>query len=148
MTSDHADRVYPRLTVGNADAARQVREDDYDRVFSVADELTVDATTDTHDLHVNERVHDQVDELRTAVASLQEALEDGEECFVHCWQGMERAPTVSAAAIARTRDIEFSEALEIIELGRPLTNPTPELHEVGRQVVDAPDPESEQVTDG
>jgi len=51
-------------------------------------------------------------DMKEAVEVAASALSDGKVVLVHCSAGMSRSPAVTAAALARHRGIEFTEALE------------------------------------
>lgn len=126
-----ANQIESGMYIGNASAAAATRDGDFDRVFSVAENLTVPATTDSYELDAH--LTDQRDEFKAAVDSLRSATQSGDSIMIHCHEGRERAPTVLATALAAERGKSFEQQLRLIENERSIVNPTPELKRLAKE---------------
>lgn len=63
-----------------------------------------------------------------AADTAHQALVDGETILVHCHAGQNRSVSVSAAALARYKDLSYTEALNLIKEHRPIADPTETYH--------------------
>lgn len=87
-------------------------------------------------LHLNVPAPDdgapEVDQLREGVAFIRSTIQAGQGVYIHCAQGVGRAPTMAAAyLISEGHTVES--ALQLIRQVRPFITPTPQqverLHE-------------------
>lgn len=127
----YADEVYRDVYVSGGRAALAVPEDGgrFQRVVSVARRLDVPATTDSYELVVDGRVLDMETEFAAAVNTVRDAFTVGQATLIHCYQGRERAPTVTATALAAELDEPFSAMVDAIRSRRPCVEPTPALRQ-------------------
>lgn len=65
-----------------------------------------------------------LDQLREGVAFIREAVKAGQGVYIHCAQGVGRAPTMAAAYLV-SEGATLSEALAKIRVIRPFITPTP-----------------------
>lgn len=124
------DRVAPGVWVANYWGARFLPVWAFDRVFSVAADQELPSTTDSFDLVPDARVLDREAEFAAAVGTVRAAMRQGDRVLIHCSQGKERAPTVTATALAARLGISFDSALARIKRRRSLVDPTPPLRTV------------------
>lgn len=61
-----------------------------------------------------------------AVAAIDDSLNAGRPVLLHCLAGLNRAPTVAAAALCRRHGMDVPSALAAIRRVRPAAKPTPE----------------------
>lgn len=73
----------------------------------------------THDDHAP-----TLDQLRTGVAFIRQAIEQGGKVYVHCASGVGRAPTIAAAYLV-SAGLSVDQAWGLIRQTRPFINPTP-----------------------
>ncbi len=78
----------------------------------------------THDDHAP-----TLDQLRTGVAFIRQAIERGGKVYVHCASGVGRAPTMAAAYLVST-GLSPDQAWALIRQTRPFIKPTPPQQEV------------------
>ena len=78
----------------------------------------------THDDHAP-----TVEQLRTGVAFIRQAIERGEKVYVHCASGVGRAPTMAAAYLVST-GMSPDEAWTLIRQTRPFIKPTRSQREI------------------
>lgn len=74
-------------------------------------------------------------QFREAVALVIRHLEEGDEVLVHCASGVNRGPSVAAAAVALIEDLAWQEALERVREARPVVNPSHRYRRLTADVV-------------
>lgn len=75
------------------------------------------------------------DTFEDAVNAVRDALNAGETVLVHCHAGVSRSPSTAAAALAVKHQISPTAAYDMVEEGRPETQPHPDLVEFVRRYV-------------
>jgi atypical dual specificity phosphatase len=84
------------------------------------------------------------DELETAVASVNAALDRGERVYLHCRAGRQRSAAVAAGVVAIRTGVDIDDAIERVQSRKPTADPLPHQRDdmrqwwVGRSASDAP----------
>lgn len=73
---------------------------------------------------------------------LHRALADGETVLAHCHSGTSRSVAVAGAAFARHREINISEAFQLIEAARPSADPSEAYRAFAKEYASKRQPET------
>ncbi|HOB62673.1 MAG TPA: dual specificity protein phosphatase family protein [Candidatus Competibacteraceae bacterium] len=71
----------------------------------------------------------RLDNLRQAVKTLQQLLNEGHTVYVHCTLGQVRSPTVALAYLTGIQGFAIEEAIILIKQGRPQAMPLMRIHQ-------------------
>lgn len=120
------DNIIDNLYIGDKDEAGKRNRLELHEVVHVVTlcEETTEFTTVHHP--IVDGKNDQADFDR-AVEIVLEAMDHEQNVLVHCASGMSRSVTVVATAIADSREISFSEGLDIVAERRSEANPHPDI---------------------
>lgn len=121
------DHISETLAISNHRSAQEHGHDYY--TITVADGANHEHTDAYHRLRP--RSTEQFEEFQAAVDTVVLCLNSDRNTLVHCYEGRERAPTVTATALAAANDVRLGTALVQIGHARPLIEPPNELVTLG-----------------